>query len=211
MAPADEDVSRSVLLFTRSIGRLEMAIQIAAYIVSRDPKRASAHYQLSQAYRDAGMLEQAEEWGRIAQALGMSLEYSIARTRLYQGDPEPMLAFAEQNPGGGWQSLRSRAMALYTAGRHDEFEATLAELLELGADAPPTEVAAVYAWAGDADRAFDWLDRAFADDPFLLLMAIVSRDFEPIRKDPRWGEVLRRLDRHPDQLARVEFNPKIPD
>ena len=210
-APADEDVSRSVLLFVRSIGRLETAIRIAEYIVSRDPRRATAHYQLSQAYRDAGMLKQAEESGRIAQALGMRLEYSIARTRLYQGDPEPMLAFVEQNPGGGWQSLRSLAMALHTAGRHDEFEATLAELLELGENAPPTEIAAVYAWAGEADPAFDWLGRAFADDPFLLLMAVVSRDFDPIREDPRWGEVLRQLDRHPDQLAGIEFNPKIPD
>lgn len=211
MAPADADVTRNVLLFARSIGRLDTAIEIARYVVSRDPKRATAHYQLSQAYRDAGMLEEAEEAGRIAQALGMRLDFSIARTRLYQGDPEPMLAFNAKNPGGGWQSLRSLAMALHTARRYEESDAALEELLRVATDAPPTDIAAVYAWKGEADAAFEWLDRAFERNQFLLLMALSSQEFNPVRSDPRWDDLLRRLDRHPDQLADIQFNPKIPN
>jgi len=210
-APADDDVTRNVLLFARSIGRLDTAIRIAEYVVSRDPKRANAHYQLSQAYRDAGMLARAEASGRAAQALGMPLDFSIAKTRMYQGDPAPMLAFAESRPGGGWQRLRSLAMALHTAGRHAESGAALEELLAVAEQAPATDIAAVYAWRGEADPAFEWLDRAFGEDQLMLLMAVSSREFDPIRDDPRWEDVLRRLDRHPDQLANLEFDPKIPD
>ena len=211
MAPADDDVTRNVLLFARSIGRLDTAIEIAEYVVSRDPKRAAAHYQLSQAYRDAGMLEEAEEAGRIAQALGLRLDFSIAKTRMYQGDPEPMLAFNENNPDGGWQSLRSVAMALHTAGRYEESEAALEELLKVSAEAPARDIAAVYAWKGKADPAFEWLDRAFEENQFLLLMALSSQEFDRIRNDPRWDDLLRRLDRHPEQLETIRFDPKIPD
>ena len=211
MAPADDDVTRNVALFARSIGRLDTAIAIARYVVSRDPKRATAHYQLSQAYRDAGMLDEAEEAGRRARALGMRLDFSIAKTRMYQGDPEPMLAFNENNPGGGWQSFRSQAMALHTAGRFAESDAALEKLLDVSVDAPASDIAAVYAWRGEADGAFEWLDRAFAGNKLPLLMALSSQEFDPIRDDPRWSDLLRRLDRHPDQLAGIRFEPKIPD
>jgi TolB-like protein/tetratricopeptide (TPR) repeat protein len=211
MAPADDDVTRNVALFARSVGRLDTAIAIARYVVSRDPKRATAHYQLSQAYRDAGMLDEAEEAGRLARALGMRLDFSIAKTRMYQGDPEPMLAFNENNPGGGWPSLRSQAMALHTAGRFAESDDTLKKLLDASADAPARDIAAVYAWRGEADGAFEWLDRAFAGNQLPLLMALSSQEFDPIRDDPRWDDLLRRLDRHPEQLETIRFDPKIPD
>ena len=210
-APADEDVTRNVLLFARSIGYLDTAIKIAEYVVSRDPKRATAHYQLSQAYRDAARLEEAEEAGRLAMALGMRLDFSIARTRLYQGDPEPMLAFNDNNPGGGWQSLRSLAMAFHTAGRYEESDAALRELLEVSNDAPAADIAAVYAWRGEADPAFEWLERAFEDNQFFMLMAVSSKEFDAIRGDPRWDDLLRRLGRHPEQLAEIQFNPRVPD
>jgi adenylate cyclase len=211
MAPADADVTRNVLLFARSIGRLDTAIEIARYVVSRDPKRAAAHYQLSQVYRDAGMLEEAEEAGRLARALGMRLDFSIARTRLYQGDPDPMFTFIENNPGGGWQLLSSQTKALHTAGRFEESDAALKKLLDISAEAPAIDIAAVYAWRGEADAAFEWLDRAFAGNQLPLLMALSSKEFDPIRDDPRWDDLLRSMDRHPDQLAKIQFNPNIPD
>ena len=209
-APTNDDVVRNVTMFARSIGRVDLAIAIAEYVVSRDPKRASAYYQLSQAYRDAGMFDKAEEAGKRAQALGMSLDYSIARTRLYDGDPGPMLDLLEGSAQNSRQGLAMLAMALHTAGRYAESRAALAELLERFPNAFPVDIAAVYAWLGDADAAFEWLERALDGELFWMLVRIGDLEFGPIRDDPRWEDVLRRLERHPDQLAGVEFDPRIP-
>jgi TolB-like protein/tetratricopeptide (TPR) repeat protein len=210
MAPVDDDVVRNVVLFARSIGRWVVAIEIGEYVVSRDPRRASAHYQLSWAYRTAGMFDKAEDAGKVAQALGMPLEFSIARTRLFQGDPAPMLELIGNDADGDSQLLGAYAKALHTAGRHDEAMAATERLLQAYPETPAVDVAMVYAWLEDTDRAFEWLEKAFGENLLLLVINVRSPEFGPIREDPRWDTVLRRLDRHPDQLAKVEFNPRIP-
>ena len=171
-----------------------------------------AYYQLSQAYRAAGRLEDAEEAGNMARALGMSLEFSVARTRLYQGDPQPMLEFLDDQPSDDLQTLAERAKALYSAGRSAEAEAALARLLDepvQGTDA--IEIAQVYAWQRKADEAFRWLQLALDGEHLHLLLRLDDAEFGPIRDDPRWDDVLRRLGRHPDQLANLEFDIEVPD
>ena len=54
-------------------------------------------------------------------------------------------------------------------------------------------MAEAYAWAGDRDRAFEWLDRGVArKDPGL---AYVTYDplLRDLRGDPRYGALLRKL------------------
>jgi tetratricopeptide (TPR) repeat protein len=59
--------------------------------------------------------------------------------------------------------------------------------------ARPFRIANAYAWAGQLDSAFVWLDRAIeARDPFIPEIAI-RPVMEPYQKDPRYLEVLRRV------------------
>ena len=92
-APDDQDAIRNGLSFARSIGRWDAAIEIGEYNTSRSPRCGGCFYQLSQVFRDSGQLEKAREAGEIANALGMPLEFSIARTQLLQGNPQPLLDF----------------------------------------------------------------------------------------------------------------------
>ena len=64
---------------------------------------------------------------------------------------------------------------------------------------------------GDADAAFEWLERVMAHDKLRALSIVRNAAFASLRSDPRWDDVLRRLQRHPDQLANVRFEPKIPN
>jgi TolB-like protein/predicted Ser/Thr protein kinase len=57
----------------------------------------------------------------------------------------------------------------------------------------PLSVARYYAFAGDVEPAFAWLERAFEDrDPKLLHMPMDPR-FDSLRSDPRYKELLRRI------------------
>jgi hypothetical protein len=48
-------------------------------------------------------------------------------------------------------------------GRRKESDASLAELLAKYSKNGPYQIAAVYAFRGEKDRAFEWLDRAYAE------------------------------------------------
>ncbi|HSM37105.1 MAG TPA: BTAD domain-containing putative transcriptional regulator [Longimicrobiales bacterium] len=61
----------------------------------------------------------------------------------------------------------------------------------------PFRVANGYAWAGQLDSAFVWLDRAIeARDPYMAELA-VRPEMEPYRADPRYLETLRRIGLEP--------------
>jgi hypothetical protein len=63
---------------------------------------------------------------------------------------------------------------------------------------------------GEADRAFEWLDKAILyRDPGLSLTA-VQPTFVNIRSDPRWLPFLRKIGRAPEQLAAIKFDVKVP-
>ena len=211
LGPTDDDALRVGLSFARSIGRWDTAMRIGEFSTNRDPRCGRCFYQLSQVYRDAGMFEKAREAGQIAQALGMRLDFSLARTSLLEGDPAPMIALWGDQDDEHWQSVSFFAMALYTAGRKAESDALMERLIELYGETNPFEIAAAWAWRGDADEAFEWLERALLRDRLQVVTWNRNPELEPLYEDPRWDEVLRRIERHPDQLAGIRFDPQLPN
>jgi tetratricopeptide (TPR) repeat protein len=210
-APTNPDVIRAARQFMTSIGHDDEAVAIAELAVDRDPKCAPCWYVLSQSLRDAGRAEEAEHAGEIALSLGMRLEFSIAKTRLYQHNPDDMLDLYDGDRPAHAQGLYGYAMALYTAGRNDEFDSVFAELRDNWGDTDPIFVAMVYAWSGNADAAFDWLGRSIELNKVDLQIEYRSPFLFNLHGDPRWDGVLRRIERHPEQLARIKFDPDIPD
>jgi hypothetical protein len=53
-------------------------------------------------------------------------------------------------------------------------------------------MAIVYSGLGETDRAFEWLNKAYADrDPRLVMNRL--RDLESLRSDPRFAELKRKV------------------
>jgi TolB-like protein/predicted Ser/Thr protein kinase len=82
------------------------------------------------------------------------------------------------------------------AGLHDEARRIAGELereVRQGT-ATPSHVALVYMGSPDADRTFEWLERAFERrEPFPLLDIAYSPAFDPLRGDPRLDDLARRV------------------
>ena len=81
----------------------------------------------------------------------------------------------------------------FARGDLEASDAALSELIETqGADSP-YQVAEVYAARGDADQAFEWLDRTYRDrDPGLSYMKMDPL-LANVRSDPRWNPLLARM------------------
>ena len=96
---------------------------------------------------------------------------------------------AEPAPGGRDQGL---SIVYHALGRNAESDVALGRLIK---EFPnwPTGVAMVYAYRDEADRAFEWLDRAYTiRDPDLTLW-FRSPFFAPLRYDPRYKALLRKM------------------
>jgi hypothetical protein len=54
-------------------------------------------------------------------------------------------------------------------------------------------VAAVYAGLGDKDQAFAWLEKGYQDRSGALDFVVMEASFDPLRSDPRFADLLRRM------------------
>ena len=56
-----------------------------------------------------------------------------------------------------------------------------------------SEIAAIYAGLGELDQALAWLEKAAEERAFHLVYLKVRPEFAPLRSDPRFAELTRRV------------------
>jgi hypothetical protein len=57
----------------------------------------------------------------------------------------------------------------------------------------PVNIAIAYATLDDKDKAFFWLEKGFAEKSDLMPIVKTSRPFDSLRSDPRYADLLRRM------------------
>jgi serine/threonine-protein kinase len=85
-----------------------------------------------------------------------------------------------------------------THARMGEVEAArkiLGELSKLRAQryVPADQIAMIYANIDEKDKAFDWLNRAYAERSALLLFCKNWPEYDPIRSDPRFAALMKKM------------------
>jgi hypothetical protein len=93
------------------------------------------------------------------------------------------------------QLIAALGHAYALSGERGKATQTLNELRELSKrrDISPCLTALIYLGLGDQDQAFAWLDKASQDRSSLLIWLKVEPLFDPLRDDPRFQDLLRRV------------------
>ncbi|MEJ2383294.1 MAG: tetratricopeptide repeat protein [Xanthomonadales bacterium] len=212
LAPHDLEIIRHVVVFLQSLGRLEAAIALGEYAISRDPVNAANHANLGNSYRWSGQAEEAIAAYRTALRLSPDLGAAhsfIGVALIAQGNYSEALEAIRREPFEPYR-LIGLVLVHNATGDTERSDAALAELTEKYANEWAYNIAYLHAARGDTDRAFEWLDRAVEfHDPGLSLV-VVEPNFANLSDDPRWLEFLRRLGKAPEQLEAVAFNPVLP-
>jgi serine/threonine protein kinase/tetratricopeptide (TPR) repeat protein len=128
------------------------------------PEFRVAHNNLRIVYEQQGMYEQA-----ITQYQAMG-EFGRRRASLLEK------AHEAAGPQGYWQ----KSLELFL----DEAKRTYIS---------PTFIAKNYARLGDKERAFQWLEKAYAERDDDLIDLRVEPMYDPLRSDPRFADLLRRI------------------
>jgi TolB-like protein/Tfp pilus assembly protein PilF len=209
--PGDPEIRRSAALFAMSLGRLNEAIELLNYAIARDPVNFRAYSNLALLYIDAGQMDSAIESFRTALTLNPSAEAlhgQMGRAILLKGEPEAALASIQQEPSD-W-ALIELPLVYYALGRVDESDAVLAELIEKYEKEAAVNIAAIYAYRSQRDQAFNWLNRAVAENDPGLSEVLNDPLFSSLYDDPRWQSFLERIGRSPSQLEAIEFDVTLP-
>ncbi len=138
-----------------------------------------------------------------------SAHAQLGNTLLLQGDAQGALSEIEQETSEVWKMM-GLPMAYHALGRKNDSDAALAALIAKYEKDAPSNIAYVYAYRGEADKAFEWLDKAVEyADPGLCEIT-TEKLFDKTHADPRWLAFLRRIGKAPEQLAKIEFNVALP-
>jgi TolB-like protein/DNA-binding winged helix-turn-helix (wHTH) protein/cytochrome c-type biogenesis protein CcmH/NrfG len=97
---------------------------------------------------------------------------------------------------GGSPVMKARLGSAYAAtGKTAEAKRILRELEDEAKTryVAPCLIAALYVGLGDKEQAFIWLEKAFQERDVLLMTLKIESHFDPLRSDPRFQELVRRV------------------
>jgi tetratricopeptide (TPR) repeat protein len=81
----------------------------------------------------------------------------------------------------------------HAVGRQKEAAATLSELIKNYRDTAAYQIAEVYAYRGEVDRAFEWLERAYAQRDSELSQIKGDPHLKRLASDPRYSALLGKM------------------
>jgi serine/threonine-protein kinase len=189
LAPNDGKAKFNLGELQATLGQPEKAIELTRQALATDPLNVRAQTFLALYLSAIGQQDEARQAVLEAIALqpgGASSHETLAIIEILRGDAKAALAAAQQEPLGSWQDI-ALALAHQVGGDSVVADAALKNLIDKDATLSPYQIAEVYALRNDADKTFEWLDRAWVSrDPgieYLLTDPLILR----FRDDPRFA------------------------
>jgi len=153
--------------FLNHAGRTDEAIDRLKKTFELAPNFWMPHLFASSCYIEKGMYAEAVAESRKARELSPAQTVSIA----FEG------------------------YALAKAGKRDEAQALLDELLKLSTTrfVPPDHLALIYNGLGETDKTFEWLEKGYEQhDPKMAFLKVEPK-WNNLRSDPRFIDLMRRM------------------
>lgn len=206
-AGAEADLSRAFALdpgsyraytcyacFLASLGRLSEALEINRKATELDPLSADTWFRRSTQLNAAGRLAEARK--AATRALEISPEHAFAWfnlgvTSLLEGNPKA--ALAEFRKASKARREAGVAMAEHDLGHARDSQLALDALIDGYASTNAYQVAEVYAWRGEPDAAFTWLERAHAQHDGTLVQLKFDPLLAPLHSDPRFAAMVKKI------------------
>ncbi len=211
--PSDPSAMNAAAILLLYNGRIDEARQLFQYRAAHDPANFAP-------WNNLGNLEFfARRWDAAIEAWRTAFHFSPAYSGGHSSIGESLLlgkhdaagalkeveAEAEED-----QRLPVQAMVLHALGREPEAQAALQTLIDKYGKEAPYSIAGVYGVRGQADQAFEWLDRAVALQDPGTSGSLNDPALDALHGDPRWLPFLRKIGYAPEQVAKFEFKVVLP-
>jgi TolB-like protein len=205
LAPWDLDIISFAAEFAKYIGRLDEALELEELRVARDPLCEQCRLRLADSYLFAHRLADAEH--QLSTLSSMTGNYKWRHGMVLLLMQRPQLALQLFNQVDNADQMRlGRMLVLCDSGQAAEYQTSLSELERVWGDEHPQWVAKAFAYCGFNDKAFYWLDRFLPEGTLTLQIEFPHPLYDRLREDPRWTEIMRRIERLPEQTQTIPFS-----
>ncbi len=194
LSPGDANVQVGYGRMMIAMGRVPEAISASRKATELDPLSSVAWDQLGRLYYGVG------QYPAAAKALDRGLEISPEADRvrfhrgvtsLLAGKPEEALGFF-QHTGSAYGGV-GIAMAEHSLGHARESQQALDKEIAEYAQGAGYQIAEVYAWRGEKDKAFEWLYRAYAQHDGGLTFIKTDPLVASLVSDPRYAALMKKM------------------
>jgi TolB-like protein/DNA-binding winged helix-turn-helix (wHTH) protein len=195
LEPSSAEIFRIRSNLSLLLGNLDQAIKLCEQSVALDPLRSNSYLGLGYLLYKTGRYDEAQAALQKALELNPQLAFAhayLGRILIAEGRPQQALAEVEKEPNDG-EKLTDQALVYHALGREQDSHAVLVELIAKHDSDWAYQIAEVYAFRGESDKAFEWLERAYKQrDPGLTQ---IKNDplLKILRHDQRFTELLKKL------------------
>jgi tetratricopeptide (TPR) repeat protein len=163
--------------------------------IASDPLDSGDLLTRATLYLRTGRIAEAEESSRHAIQITPTYQGAhnyLGLCLLLEGKPDAALAEMQQETLS-WARAQGLALAYSALHRSKEADAALADLQAEHANDQAMIIAEVYAYRGQANQAFEWLDRAYAQKDNNLAVMKGDPLLKTLETDPRYKGFLRKM------------------
>jgi adenylate cyclase len=176
------------------LGNFERAERLFRAALVSDPLNPETHYMLALVLPGTGRMQEAELEAR--RCLSISPAYVgghyLLASFLMEKDGEEAVAECRREASEGGQKP-CLAEAYHALRRTQEADASLQEAIEAHGFDQAYLIASAFAYRGEADRAFEWLKRAYDQRDPVLQYFKSSPEFDALKGDSRYKTLLQRM------------------
>jgi len=199
-------------MISARMGRNDDAIALLEAALLRDPLCSLCLYVLMKASINDGQFDKALETSERRMRVATGGWITRGNIYLFKGDVHKALELYDNQKQNRVAWLGARVIALHELGDIDARDSALAELALIDQRWAYMGMAQAYAWMGNADEAFDWLDRYIEPESAAFGQEFTAILWDPflrnLREDPRWLALREQANLGPERLAGLEV--KIP-
>jgi TolB-like protein/Tfp pilus assembly protein PilF len=190
--PTSNDLLARVLVY---VGQIQEAEKLARQAIELDPLAVVARGNLARILLAEGKLDEADAQARKAaelQPTGAASHRWQVLVAIQRGDGEAALREAQLEPNEAYRRFEL-ALAHYARGDRPAADAALSEMIVTDRNLLAYQIAEVYAWRGETDKAFEWLQISFDNRDTGTLSLLIDPLMRSLRGDPRYKSMLEKI------------------
>jgi TolB-like protein/DNA-binding winged helix-turn-helix (wHTH) protein len=195
LAPGNADVIGNQAYLARNLGHLDAAIELYKRAIAVDPLRANFHLALGYVLWSVGRYDESLAALDRAEELNPHLSsLHLTRGKVFIDQDRLPEALAEmEKETGQWEKFSGEALVYAKLGDRQASDRALKNLIATHQNDCAYQVAEAYAYRGEIDPAFRWLERSIrqrdAGAPELKTGPLVKS----LRTDPRFDTMLGQM------------------
>ena len=195
LAPQHSYVISNAAGYWANTGKIKKSIALYLKSLELDPLNYSSNFNLSMTYYMDGQFGKAEENTRkyLLHNPNSGIAYAVLSLMLLQqGKNKEALTEAEKETVPFFK-FYAKSEAFYALGEKEKSDELLDQLIKEHSEDGSSNIAEVYAFRNEKNKAFEWLEKSYRLKNTDLFETLNFPSMKNLWGDPRWNAFIKKL------------------